>query len=482
MTGFSLKWVCAAVLCLLPLVNRAADTVAGAKSDSRPNILYCLADDWSWPHAGAYGDPVVKTPAFDRVAREGALFSHCFSAAPSCSPSRAAMLTGQAPHRLAEGANLWGTLNRRYPVYPNLLEKSGYAVGYVRKGWGPGDFTVGGRTRNPAGPNLGEFKKFIKTVPEGKPFCFWFGSHQPHRPYQKGSGLAAGLDPAKVIVPPMWPDTPEVRSDILDYYFNVQRFDRDVDDILQLLEAQGKLDNTIVVMSGDNGWPFPRGKANLYDAGTRQPLAVRWPGKIKAGQKFDDYILLTDLAPTFLEAAGLKPLPEMTGHSFLNLVTGQEKPGLRTTVFIERERHANARKDNLGYPSRAIRTTEFLYIRNYEPDRWPGGDPERWVSVGQFGDTDASPTKDAIVNHRTETGVTDLFHLSYEKRPFEELYEIKTDPNELTNVAGRVEFSAQKKKLIEALDKYLKETADPRAEGKDGGFDKVPYYGTEPKL
>ncbi len=476
MTTIFRREILAALLFLSPVFCRAE-----TKPDPRPNILYCLADDWSWPHAGVYGDPVVKTPAFDRVAREGALFSHTFSAAPSCSPSRAAMLTGQAPHRLMDGANLWGTLDRKYPVYPNILEKSGYFVGFVRKGWAPGNFLAGGRTRNPAGPNLGEFKKFLAQVPKGKPFCFWFGSHQPHRPYKDGEGKAAGLDPSKVVVPPLWPDTPEVRSDILDYYANVQRFDRDVNEMLQLLEAKGMLDNTIVVMSGDNGWSFPRGKANLYDAGTRQPLAVRWPGKIKAGQKFDDFILLTDLAPTFLEVAGLKPLPEMTGHSFLGLVTGKEKPGQRNTVFVERERHANVREGDLGYPSRAIRTREFLYIRNYAPDRWPAGDPKRWVSVGPYGDIDDGPTKEYMMKHRDDSDVINLFKLGFEKRPPEELYEIKTDPNELTNVVEVPKFAEAKKKLSRALDKYMKDTADPRANGGDGGFDKMQYYGIEPK-
>src|SRR5207253_11350383 len=121
----------------------------------------------------------------------------------------------------------------------------------------------------------------------------------------------------------------------------------------------------LVVMTVDNGWPFPRCKANLYDGGTRQPLAVRWPAKVKAGQVSDDFINLMDLAPTFLEAAGLKPLPEMTSHSFLGLLTGKEKSGLRNVVFLERERHANVRANNVGYPMRAVRTRDFLYLRNF---------------------------------------------------------------------------------------------------------------------
>src|SRR5512140_1203213 len=133
---------------LLLVLVAALPLFANAATDTRPNILYCLADDWGWPHAGVYGDKVVHTPTFDRVAREGVLFTHCFSAAPSCTPSRAAMLTGQYPHRLEEGSQLWGFLPRKFAVYPDLLEKAGYVVGCTRKGWGPGDFRAGGFTRN----------------------------------------------------------------------------------------------------------------------------------------------------------------------------------------------------------------------------------------------------------------------------------------------------------------------------------------------
>src|SRR2546425_2265622 len=195
-----------------------AGILATGAADSRPNILYCLADDWSWPHAGVYQDKVVRTPTFDRVAREGMLFNYCFSAAPSCTPSRAAMLTGQYPHRLEQGSCLWGFLPKKFPVYPDLLEKSGYVVGCMGKGWGPGNFQAGGFTRNPAGPTFQSFDNFLKTVPEGKPFCFWFGSHDPHRPYRAGSGAESGLTTDKVVVPPFWPDNEISRNDILDYY------------------------------------------------------------------------------------------------------------------------------------------------------------------------------------------------------------------------------------------------------------------------
>ncbi|MHB8520604.1 MAG: sulfatase-like hydrolase/transferase [Limisphaerales bacterium] len=453
---------------------------AVAAADARPNILFCLADDWSWPHARVYGDRTVRTPTFDRVAHEGVLFNFTFSSAPSCTPSRAAILTGQYPHRLEAGGNLWGHLPDKFKVYPDMLEASGYVVGMTRKGWGPGNFRAGGWKRNPAGPRFPSFEAFLKTVPAGRPFCFWFGSTDPHRPYEKGSGARIGLKTEHVVVPPYWPDNAASRNDVLDYYWKVERFDREVGEILRLLEAAGQLENTIVVMTGDNGWPFPRCKANLYDGGTRQPLAVRWPAKIKGGRVLDEFINLMDLAPTFLEAGGLKPLPEMTGHSFLGLLTGAEPPGSRNTVFIERERHANVRVGDASYPSRAVRTREFLYLRNFRPERWPAGDPQKWKAVGRFGDCDDGPTKNFILDHREEPGMSKFFKWCFDRRPAEELYELTADPYQLDNLAGQPAYAAAQQKLRAALDNWMKDTGDPRATSDDDRWDKYPYFGSEP--
>jgi len=188
---------------------RAADPGA----DTRPNILFCIADDWAWPHAGAYGDPVVRTPTFDRIAREGILFDYAYVTAPSCTPSRNSILTGQWHWRLGQGANLWSTLDPKYPVYPLLLEKAGYFVGHWRKAWGPGNWKALGRTEDPAGPTFNGFDDFLKKRPAGKPFCFWLGAFDPHRPYKWQSGAKSGIDITRIPLPAdlpsatTWPTT-----------------------------------------------------------------------------------------------------------------------------------------------------------------------------------------------------------------------------------------------------------------------------------
>ena len=210
--------------------------LSAAGADRRPNILLAIADDWSWPQAGVYGDRVIQTPTFDRVAKQGVLFQQAYVAAPSCTSSRAAVLTGQWHWRLEESANLWSTLQAKFPVYPDLLEQAGYYVGYTGKGWGPGRIAPGGRTRNPAGPRYANFQQFLAQRPAGKPFCFWFGSLDPHRPYKAGNGAASGMPVDQIKPPGCLPNDPEVRNDVADYYWEVQRFDHNVGQILKRIE------------------------------------------------------------------------------------------------------------------------------------------------------------------------------------------------------------------------------------------------------
>ena len=190
--------LCLVVLLALPVGpgQPLAGGLGRPAGETRPNILLAIADDWGWPHAGAYGDPVVRTPTFDRLAREGVLFDHAYVASPSCTPSRAALLTGQWHWRLEESASLWSTLRWDYRVYPELLARAGYHVGLQGKGWGPGRLEPGGRTENPAGREYESLEAFLDARPQGRPFCYWFGSLDPHRDYEEGTGAASGTEPS----------------------------------------------------------------------------------------------------------------------------------------------------------------------------------------------------------------------------------------------------------------------------------------------
>lgn len=465
-------------------ITRSFGATVRAAEPYRPNILFCIADDWSWPHASIAGDKVVQTPNFDRIAREGVLFPNAFVTAPSCTPSRASILTGQWHWRLEEGGNLWSTLPAKFEVYPDLLEKAGYHVSCTRKGWGPGQHQPGGRSRNPAGPQFKDFAAFLRARPQGAPFCFWFGSNDPHRPYERDSGIKSGLKPEAVAVPPYLPDGETVRKDLCDYYFEVQRFDREVGELLAVLEERGELDHTLVVMTGDNGLPFPRCKSNLYDGGTNVPLAIRWPGRAPGGRIVEDFISVHDLAPTFLEAAGLTPPTAMTGRSLLAILasdkSGRIEPS-RDHVLMGKERHAWVRRGGLGYPCRAIRTRHFLYVRNFKPDRWPAGDPARGGEPFDpdrvYGDIDDSPSKTYMMEHRDDPQVRPLFALAFEKRPAEELYDLRKDPHQLRNVASDPAYADDRRESEASLLTKLKASGDPRILGDGDAFDTYPYYG-----
>jgi len=463
---------------------------AAKPADKRPNILFAIADDWGWPHAGAYGDPVVKTPAFDRVAAEGVLFKYAYVSAPSCTPSRNALLTGQCHWRLGPGASLWSTLDPATPTYPLLLAKAEYHVGSWRKSWGPGNLK--GWKDHPAGkPYRKGLDEFLAARPKGVPFCFHLGASDPHRGYALGSGARSGIDPSKIKLFGCFPDCPEVRSDVADYYFEVQRFDRDVARALAKLEEIGELENTLVVVTGDNGIPFPRCKSNLYDSGVHAPLAIRWGAKVaKPGRAVDDFVSFTDLAPTFLEAAGVAAPKVMTGRSLLNILTsgksGLVEPDARSSVLVGKERHVPGQEGHKGgYPCRAIRTHGYLYIRNFAPDRWPAGTPnyEKAAIPGAWlADCDNSPTKTYMTaNKDKDDQHRRLWDLAFGRRPAEELYDCKKDPHQLQNVAGDPAYAEVKAKLAAQLMAGLKATGDPRATGGGEAFDKYPYLGGAPK-
>jgi uncharacterized sulfatase len=319
----------------------------------------------------------------------------------------------------------------------------------------------------------GNFEDFLSAKPKDRPFSFWCGFHEPHRTYEEGSGLRSGKRLEDAAVPPFLPDTPEIRSDILDYYVEIEHLDRHLSRMLDLLEKRGELENTLVVVTADNGMSFPRSKATMYEYGIHMPLAVAWPAVCKGGRKIDDLITFTDFAPTFLEAAGL-PVPKiMTGKSFVDVLksgkAGRVDPA-RNWAVSGRERHSHARFDNLGFPARAIRTEQYLYIRNFKPDRWPAGDPE------QYADVDNGPSKTFILKHRNDPKIKPFFEAAFGKQPAEQLFDIRTDPGCMKNLAGSSAHAAVLKKLRAQLDQTLLAQRDPRVLGTGDIWDSYPRY------
>ncbi len=288
-----------------------------------------------------------------------------------------------------------------------------------------------------------------------------------------------------------FPDHEIIRSDVADYYYEVQRFDTLVASAIQLLEEYGELENTIIVVTGDNGMPFPRCKSNNYDSGTRMPLAIRWGKGIQhPGRVLDDFISTTDLAPTFLEMAGVEIPEVMTGLSFINLLTSDKEGFLdtrnRSFVLHGKERHVPGQEEDMGgYPGRAIRTHDYLYIRNFKEERWPSGTPnylEAAISYCWLGDCDNGPTKTYMVDHREQDEQhRKLYDLAFGKRPAEELYDLSRDPEQLLNLAEDPAYAEIRDKLSEQLMGQLVATGDPRATGGGDEFDEVPYLGQGPR-
>jgi len=292
------------------------------------------------------------------------------------------------------------------------------------------------------------------------------------------------MDLEQVVVPGFWPDEARVRSDIADYYFEVQRFDRDVGAAIALLEEKGELENTIVVMTGDHGMPFPRCKSNLYEMGVRVPLAIRWGAAVPGGRNVEDLVSLCDLAPTFLELCGLKVPPVMTGRSLASILTssgsGRVDP-TRDHVVFGKERHvpSQALPSMSGYPSRAIRVDGWLYIHNFEPDLWPNGiaEADKAPMAWAYSDCDDSPTKTAVLDLQLNEQGKRFYRLCFAKRPAQELYDLRADPDQLVNLAQVSAHGPRLSQLEDRLMAVLEATADPRVVGGAEAFEAYPYYG-----
>lgn len=507
----------------------------------KPNIVFAFADDWG-RYASAYRqfegesslNQLIETPNFDRIANEGVIFQNAFVPAPSCTPCRSAILSGQYFWQTGLGAILQGAVwDESIPTYPLVLEEAGYHIGYTYKVWSPGraiNAPYGAdRTRyESAGTNFGRFShyvtehapamggveavkaalldetrqnfdSFLRARPDETPFCYWWGPTNTHRTWERGSGKAVwGLEPddLKGRLPDFLPDVHDIREDVCDYLGECLAVDAGLGVLIEKLDEVGELDNTLIVVSGDHGIPgFPRAKCNLYDIGCEVALAARWPSQIDAGRSVTDFVNLMDLGPTFLDAADVGIPDSMTGKSLLPILksnaSGQIDPA-RTNVVLGRERHVAAvREGKLPYPQRAIRTADYLYVHNFAPDRWPMGDPRgmddpnapaidfeelRNNTFVAYGDMDGGPTKAWMIHHRAEEDVWPLFELGFGKRPQEELYDLKADPHYMNNLAADPAHEATRSRLSAQLMQTLHEQNDPRVVETPCRFEVDPAY------
>ena len=489
---------------------------------NRPNILFAISDDQSFAHTSFAGCTFVNTPAFDRIASEGVYFSNCMAGSPGCAPSRSSIVTGRYHWQNEQSGQHASSWMKKYVPFIDLLDKNGYVTGRTGKGVDPFYYArdendslwrktnAGGiehsniqykkgspedeRPASKIGPvNYFEnFKYFMENVREDKPFFFWYGAKEPHRSYEQDSWKRTDKSLDDVSVPGFFPDHGIVRGDLLDYAVEIEWFDLHLQRMLTYLEEIGELENTIVIVTSDNGMPFPRAKANGYDYGIHVPFAVRYPQDYKGGRIIDQPISFADLAPTILDITGTSTegmLP-MSGKSIVNILESTKEGVVdpaKKYVFAGRERHSSSRYKNWGYPQRIIRSKDYLFIWNMKPERWPAGAPQRIAegttnelrpmygidedgihhSDWAFTDIDAAPTKSFIIEHYKDERIKPFFDLSVAKRPEFEFYNLISDPYCLENLSGDMNYFVTEQEMKNALMKELRKSGDPRVVGPD---------------
>ena len=470
-----------------------------AKSNAeRPNILFCIADDASYHYFGAAGCKWVKTPNYDKLAQQGLFFTNCYTPNAKSAPSRACVLTGRNSWQLKEAGNHITNFPSDIKVFTESLSENGYEVAYTGKGWEPGNPGMkDGKPRELTGTPYQEMKKkkltryisktdyaanfslFLDKRDKDKPFFFWFGSREPHRRYEWKSGIEKGnMDISSIDeIPVFWPDNDTIRTDLLDYALEVQEFDKQLGEVISELEKRDELDNTLIVVTADNGMPFPRSKANNYELANHEPLVMMWKNGIKQpGRNVSEYISFIDFAPTFLDLAGVKEkesgmLP-ITGKSlkcFLDNEVSDKEKEYRKRLILGRERDDYGRPNNGGYPIRSIMKDGMMYVWNMKPDRWPAGNPETG-----YMDVDGSPTKTFILQ-QNRNGNPEYYRYSFAKRPEEELYDLKKDKWCMNNLANDKKYSKLKKELRKELEKELIKQEDPRMLGNGDVFDNYAF-------
>jgi N-sulfoglucosamine sulfohydrolase len=454
---------------LLVLVSSFGILHSSFAAEQRPNILFILSDDHSYPFIHCYGREEMKTPNLDRFAAEGIMCRRMFTGAPQCVPSRATIMTGRSPVA-CRITRFSSPLPRDEITFPEILRKdAGYFVGccgrtYHLDGSGRGPeasaqvfdehhmvtfkdrfnyVDASGQENVPAKMN-----EFFDQRPKDKPYFLWVGFSDPHHAWNSGKNPP---DPAKLKVPGFLPDLPGVRSDLSAYEGEIEHCDGDFQRVLDIVKERAGLENTLVIFMGDNGMAFPSGKGSLHDPGLNVPLLAWWPGVIKPGGDSSALISGEDIAPTCLEAAGL-PVPErISGVSFLPLLKGERFDKERQHIFAERGPHGSATfnesttASGVDY-SRCVRSARYKLIYNVTPNL-------RYTPVDSAGDPS---WKDITQAHEDKTLATEFETVWFTSpRPVYELYDLKEDPSELHNLYGQKGLEEATLELKTALQKKM---------------------------
>ena len=453
-------------LLLSVFISAAAFSLAHAANPARPNILFILSDDHSYPFLSCYGDGNVRTPNLDQFAAQGMKFSRFFTAAPQCVPSRAAYLTGRSPVA-ARMTRFSSPLPRDEITFPEVLrEKAGYFTGvcgrsYHLDGSARAANSITGELMNKHGMRTFEQRleyvrrgsdpevvtqmaEFLDAKPAEKPFCLWVNFSDPHHPWN--APTADRPNPATLKLPAHWPDLPGMREQLADYCAEINRLDRSVQGVLQLLAARGFEQNTLVVFAGDNGAALPHGKGSLYDPGCNVPFVVRWPGVVKPGGESGTLLSGEDVAPTLIAAAGLTAPARMSGHNFLALLKGGTYTP-RRHVFAERGPHGSApvsvNMRSSGYDlSRSVRNERYKFIYNGTP----------WIPYSPVDSAGGAAWREITAANeqgKLSAGLRATYFIT--PRPVYELYDLQSDPSELKNLSGTSSLHAIEQELRVAL-------------------------------
>lgn len=430
----------------------------------RPNFLVFIADDVSWNDFGCYGNEAARTPNIDRLAKEGLTFNNAYLTASSCSPSRASIMTGRYPHNNGDASELHRPWAAHLQTFPELLRTKGYYTALAGKfhmdqiKQDDGEKKLNNafdraekQTRVPGNSGgHGNWLKVTKERPRNQPFFFWFAAIDAHRGWDgdkewDGQSYGSKHKPENVIVPPFMVDTPETRADLASYYNEVTRFDHFVGLVIDELKKQDALENTVVIVMADNGRPFPRAKTRLHDAGMKTPFVVRWPAGIeRGGETRDSLISVIDIAPTFLELAGVPAAETMQGVSFLPVI--KSDAAIRKHAFSEHnwhdyEAHGRSVRDDDGW----------IYIRNARPEKGWIGPAD---SVSSPSHVDLQKLQAAGKLNAAQADVL------LEPRPSEELYFTPDNPLQINNLVDD-EMSAERlSKLRQIMDQWQEETGD----------------------